>query len=347
MAKTLTAVDYLAGAEKHPPWPVCVVFGDEAFLRRQSLRKLREAVLGGGDDDFSLSAYEGKSAELRDVLEELATVAMFGGRRLVVVEEADDFISRNRPELEDYVARPSPTGVLALEVASAKVSAAARGCTRRLPPRAWRSTAPPRAVRNWPAGSAAGRSKTTPSNSRWRAAEMLVETIGAELGLIDQELAKMAPMAEKGKISEELVARMVGGWRTRTAWDMLDAALDGKVAEAMLQLDRLLLSGENPVGLLAQISALLRRFAAATRLILQAEASGRRIVLRPPWSRLACGRSSCRRPSGSSAPSAGGGAANSTAGCLEADLDLKGYSQIPPRHILERLIVRLSAPEGT
>ena len=55
---------------------------------------------------------------------------------------------------------------------------------------------------------------------------------------------------------------------------MLDAALDGNVSEAMLQLDRLLASGEQPIGLLGQISASLRRFAAATRLVLQA-GSGR------------------------------------------------------------------------
>ena len=61
---------------------------------------------------------------------------------------------------------------------------------------------------------------------------------------------------------------------------MLDAALDGNVGEAMLQLDRLLASGEQPVGVLGQISASLRRFAAATRLVIQAEAAGRRTNLR-------------------------------------------------------------------
>ena len=77
-----------------------------------------------------------------------------------------------------------------------------------------------------------------------------------------------------------MVERLVGTWRTKTTWDMLDAALDGNVGQAIEQLDRLLASGENPVGLLAQISASLRRFGAATRLVLQAEAGGRRIALR-------------------------------------------------------------------
>ena len=78
----------------------------------------------------------------------------------------------------------------------------------------------------------------------------------------------------------ELVGKMVGTWRTKTAWQMLEAALAGNVGDALGQLDRLLLAGEHPVAILAQISSNLRRFAAATRVILQDEAAGRRPVLR-------------------------------------------------------------------
>ena len=102
--------------------------------------------------------------------------------------------------------------------------------------------------------------------------------IGPELGLLDQELAKLAlSAAGDKKITSEMVQKLVGGWRAKTTWDMLDLALEGKAAEALRQIDRLLAGGEAPVGLLAQISASLRRLATATRLILQAEAAGRRL----------------------------------------------------------------------
>ena len=149
------------------------------------------------------------------------------------------------------------------------------------------------------------------------AAETLVELIGPELGLLDQELAKLALMAgDDKKITPELVGRSVGGWRTKTTWEMLDAALDGNVREAMLQLDRLLAAGEQPVGLLGQISASLRRFAAATRLVLQAEAAGRRVNLRDVLERG--GRSLVRAAKGRAATPAAGSPSrrrNSIAGC--------------------------------
>ena len=118
-AKTVHAIDYLHSPEDYPPRPVCVAFGDEAFLKRQVLARLRQAVLGGGEGDYSLSTFEGPDASLDEVLKELATRGDVrrgetpGGRG-----RRRRLVTRYRGELEDYVARPKSTGVLVLEVAS-------------------------------------------------------------------------------------------------------------------------------------------------------------------------------------------------------------------------------------
>ena len=117
MAK-LRAIEYLGQPDKYPPKPVCVVFGDDLFLRRQVLLGLRHAVLGGDEGDFSLTTFEGPTAEFRTVAKELLTLAMFGSQRLVVVDEADEFVSPYREALEDYVARPGRSGILLLDVKS-------------------------------------------------------------------------------------------------------------------------------------------------------------------------------------------------------------------------------------
>ena len=195
-----------------------------------------------------------------------------------MVENADDFVTRYRPQLEDYVAKPSRSGVLVLDLDSLPSntrlykSIAADGLLID-----GKSPAPARLTK-WLADWAKQHHRVVLSPS---SADMLVERIGPELGLLDQELAKLALVAgDDRKVTPELIGSSVGGWRTKTTWDMLDAAMDGHVAEAMLQLDRLLSSGEQPVGILGQISASLRRFAAATRLVLQAEAARRRVNLR-------------------------------------------------------------------
>ena len=174
---------------------------------------------------------------------------------------------------------------------------------------------------------------------------MLVEMVGPELGLLDQELAKLALMAGNDKkITPEMVQKMVGGWRAKTTWDMLDLALDGNVAEALRQIDRLLASGEAPIGLLAQISASLRRLAAATRLILQSEAAGRRIGVGPALQQAGVKSFVLQKAERQLRRLGRQRGSQLYRWLLEADLDLKGDSQMPPRLILERLIVRLAAP---
>jgi len=339
--KALHAVDYLAKPQKHGPRPLCVLFGDEPFLKRQALLLLRRTVLGDDEGDLSYFASEGRKTQLADVLDELATVAMFGGGgRLVVVEKADTFVTKYRGELEDYAARPA-NGVLVLEVKSWPANtrlykAVAAGG---LPIDCHAPT--PARLAKWVVDWAKLVHKTQLTQA---AADVLLETIGPEMGLLDQELAKLAPNADDGKITPEMVEKLVGGWRTRTTWEMLDAALAGNVSAAILQLDRLLAAGESPVGLLGQISASLRRFAAATRLILQAEASGRRAVLRPALQEAGI-RDFVLQKAERQLRQLGRSRGRQLYGwLLQADLDLKGASTLPPRAILERLIVRISVP---
>src|SRR4029079_698927 len=94
----------------------CAVYGDDAFLKGEVLSTLRRSLLSGADREFGLSIFSGREVQLRDVRDALSSVSLFGdGQRLVIVEDADSFVSDHRPELEDYVARPAK-GVLVLDV---------------------------------------------------------------------------------------------------------------------------------------------------------------------------------------------------------------------------------------
>ncbi len=166
-----------------------------------------------------------------------------------------------------------------------------------------------------------------------------------ELGLLDQELAKLALLAGADKkITPDLVQKYVGSWRAKTTWEMLDLALDGNVAEALRQIDRLLASGEVPIGLLGQISASLRRLAAATRLILRAEAAGRKVAVGPALQQAGVKPFVVQKAERQLRRLGRQRGSQLYRWLLETDLDLKGDSPMPPRLVLERLVVRIAAP---
>ncbi len=273
----------------------------------------------------------------------LSTVALFGsGRRLVEVRDADDFVSRNRPALENYVAHPKPSGVLVLEVTSWPSNTK---LAKAIATEGWTiecKTPTPTVIAKWLVSRTQRKHQATLERA---AAEVLLDTLEPELGLLDQELSKLALSAGTGgTIDVKLVREMVGGWRTKTTWDMLDLAVAGHAAEAIVELNRLLAAGENAVGILAQVGSTLRRFAAAARMVDRAERAGRRVLLKQAletagFRSFVVGKAETQlRQLGRQR------SVQLYRWVLETDLALKGVSSSPQRArvALEQLIARLS-----
>lgn len=348
MSKPIESLDYLAHAAEHSPRPICVLFGDEPFLKRQVLTRLRGAVLAGQDAEFSSTSFAGPTVTLSAVLDELSTLAMFGGgERLVVIDQADDFVSRYRTELERYAEHPKTNSVLVLDVASWPSN------TRLYKALAGKSPADGGLVIECKFPSAARLQKWLIAWTKQQyharlevdAAEALVEIVESELGLFDSELSKLALLAgAEGVIRAELVREAVGGWRTRTTWEMLDLAAGGNARQAMVELDHLLSAGEVPISILAQIGSTLRRFAAAARLIEQADLAGRRLSLRQALEGAGFKAFTLSKAESQLRQIGRVRAAQLYRWLLDADLALKGSSSSPARGrlVLERLLIRLS-----
>ncbi len=339
----LSVHDFLWDNTKYSPQPVCVVFGDDPFLKSQAVKILRSKILSGEDAEFSFSRFEGASVRYDTVIKEVTTRAMFGGdRRLVLVEDADKFVTANRALLEDYAEKPAADGVLLLLLQSFAANTRLFKIVSQSGLIIEAKALPEKEVPKWIVRWAKyGHGvKCDPD-----AAEAIFQRIGGEHGLLDQELAKLSlSVPAKGSITLALVEESVGSWRTRSTFEMLDLALAGKTAEAIRQLDLLLAAGENGVGILAQIAYSLRKIGAATELILTSEKAGQKLPVASALQRIgvtqrwqlekmekqmiAMGRHRGRRL---------------ISWLLQADLDLKGASRIDPRYILETLIVKISA----
>jgi len=344
MGQIWSAKDFLVSPPKEPVPPVCVVFGQEVFLKRQVLRVVREQLAGPAADELPMERFAGAQTDWAEVSQALWTLPMFGPSiRLILVEEADGFVSRFREALEQYVGQPCRKSVLVLEVNSwpgntrlAKAVAAGGWTVDCTPLR-------PGQIAGWLAVWAR---QSYQIRLEPEAAELLVEWIGTELGLLDQEVQKLAlAVGPNGRVFPEHVQKYSGSWRTKTVWEVLDAALAGNLAEALTHLDRLLLAGETPVGLFAQMSASLRRFAAAARRVLDAEAAGQRISLRDALRQAGVVPYFLDKAEAQLRRLGRARASQLYHWLLETDLALKGSSALPPRLVLEGLLMRLAAPQ--
>ncbi len=274
------------GASSGKTPPVVVLYGGESFLKQLALKDIRSSLSGEED---ALETCFASDVPWRDVRDELSTVSLFGGGkpRLVIVNEADKFVTANRPALEAYVERPMRTGVLVLQVdqfpRTTKLYKAVNAQHGAIDCGAPEKTSGKRKVEDrkqivdWLCSWSL---KQHQAKLQVKAATLLLDLRGVEFGLLDQEIAKLALFAGvDGSITPDLVQDVTGGWKGKTIWELLDFALDGNMGEAMRQLDRLLHSGEAPVALFGQLSWSLRRFAAATHIYERALRQGRRMAL--------------------------------------------------------------------
>ena len=331
----MRGLDWLKDGAGKGGTPLYVVVGDDPYLRRESVRRAIALEIPGDEADVGVARFEGASAKLVDVIDELRTLPFFSKRRVAFVDDADPFVSAHRKELEAYVEAPSSSGCLILVVRSfpsntrlAKLAAKAGVVIE--------CAGPGEAdlVRWLP--SYANRAGTKLGGE---AAKLLLELVGPELGLLVAEVDKLAvATAHVGEIRREDVSRYVEAGRIEEIWDVVNAAAEGRGAEAAKLLDDLIAKGEHPVKLLAQMTSTLLRLHHAGRLraarmsVAEAcEAAGIRPFLVPQVTRQHShlGPKRVDRLPGE---------------LLQADLDVKGGSQLHPRVVLETLLVRLSRP---
>ena len=330
----MDALAFLEKPGRSRPQAVYVLHGDEDFLKRQALSVLRGLVLGPEGSDFGLSSHDGDRATFAAVHDELATLPFLAPRRLVVVSGADPFVTRYRPALEKYVAQPAPTGVLVLDVKSwpattrlAKLVPAEATLSCKAPPA---SRVPPWCVK-WAAERHGKQLAQT-------AAGLLVDLVGPDMGQLDQELTKLAVyVGPAARIEAADVDRLVGSSRAESTWKIFDAIGEGQGGAALAILGRLFEQGEDPIRILAAFSLQLRRLAQAYRRNRQGQPLALALseVGVPPFATR--GAEQQLRHLGRRR------AERLYDWLLETDLGLKGSSALPPRTLLERLVVRLAA----
>ncbi len=259
-----------------------VLTGAEPFLAIHVLALLRDRLCPDeADRSWAWREFSGDDEiDPRDVFDEAATMALFAGAtRAAVVRSADAFVSKAREALEKLAGSPRGTGgrgVVILEVKSLPTntrlakSVAKDGLLVDI-------SIPARAnLQSWVGQWARSRHGIQLAAAT---AQRLLERLGNDLGQVDQALARLAaatdPAARKKAIPPEAIDDFAASPLERTAWGMIDAAGAGDAREAIAQLSSLLDSGENPIGISAQIASVLRRLSTAARLLALPAGEGR------------------------------------------------------------------------
>lgn len=205
---------------------ICVLHGPEQWLKARYLQDLRKA-LDEAHGETETFTFNGETASLSDILDELRSYALMQHHKIVLLDAADVFLKKNedyRRALERYAEKPVDHGTLVLRSDTwnkgnldkliAKVGAVIK-CEPLKPAeaKAW-------LIKR--CESEHGR-VLAPA-----AASLLVDRLGTVLMPLDSELAKLALMVKPGEpIDRALIEQTVGKSSDEKAWEVQEAVLNG------------------------------------------------------------------------------------------------------------------------
>lgn len=217
--------------------PVYATVGSDRFLRNQEIdsivTRLRDEI-----ESLGPMRVEGSDAELAEVLDELRTMSLLGGKRLVIVDDADSFITAHRKALERYCEKAADQGCLILACntlpKNTRLYKIINKCGTVI------SCDPParRAMGGWItqwARERYGKQVTAP------AVQALREHLGDSPGVLDAELAKLAAyVGERPQITPADIDALTGQHREEKVFAVTDAMAAGDTAAALRHWEQVL-----------------------------------------------------------------------------------------------------------
>ncbi len=201
---------------------IAILYGSEEMRKREAIEALR-ATLEAVHGSLEILTYDGKSAALSDVLDELRTFSLMQTFKIVIVDDADQFVMNHREAMERYAAAPVDTATLVLRSikwnkGNLDKLVAKVGFVEKCEPMQHGE------VKDWILRRAKIHHQT---KLELQAADLLIERMGTEIALIDGELGKLAVLAGEGNpITAKLVEQVVGRSSEEEAWSIQEAILN-------------------------------------------------------------------------------------------------------------------------
>ncbi len=243
---------------------VFFLHGDDEYRKSAAVSLLLENYLDPATRDFNFDRFEGPETSVERLATVIATPPLMARWRVVLVREAEALTTspKARKVLLETAKNPPPGLVLILR---ATVPSRSRAkfykVLARIATAAEFDPVPLHEVPGWLVSWAREELNLT---VEIEAAQALAGAVGTNLGVLTQEVKKLAAMVDEGApVDTDAVRRGGLNLPRQDRWAWFDLVGNRRIPEALKGLPVILGQGETPVGLVIGLSALLLRIGVA------------------------------------------------------------------------------------
>lgn len=228
---------------------VYLLYGEEAYLKKQYKDKLKKALIAEGDN-MNFSAYEGKNINPKEIIDLAETLPFFAERRVILIENSG-FLKGASEDLADYLAAPSEsTCFVFVEEEVDKRSKLYKAISKTGRVVEFGEQKEELLVR-W----IVGRLRKENKNITRDVLQLFMDKTGSDMGNIDRELEKLVCYAmEKDVIEAEDVEAVTTEQITNRIFEMVNAIAEHEQKKALDLYYDLLTLKEPPMRILFLIT---------------------------------------------------------------------------------------------
>lgn len=234
-----------------------LLYGEEAYLRRQYRDKLKEALTGGeGSSDFSMGvsmnshSFEGKEQNIGEIIDLAETLPFLAERRVLVFENTGLFKAGGE-KLAEYLAEPSPTAYFVFAESEVDKRSRLFKQVQKGGRAVEFSTQDERTLKRWVAGILKKDGKQITESC----AEYFLDKVGTDMGNIRLELEKLICFCMDRDVVEKEDVDFVCTTRISShIFDMVAAIGDRQTKKALTLYYELLALKEPPMRILFLIA---------------------------------------------------------------------------------------------
>ena len=234
--------------------PVYLLHGPEEYMKREFVRELVHAALPEAERPFHLDIIHGDQFDPQEMADRLQSFPLFSSRRVVILRNFEALSVANRERMVELVGAVPPSLTLVIESGDEKLETAAH---KKL------AAAAARVGVAFAFGNLSESETLERTLNRFRregihvdadALDLLVESVGTQLMDLSNEVDKILLAAAESKTAtRELVASVVGKYRTESLFALLDGVGVSAPANTLARLASLVDAGEEPVFLVAMM----------------------------------------------------------------------------------------------
>lgn len=226
-----------------------LLFGEEAYLRRQYMDKLRQALSEEGDT-MNSHYFEGKDVNLGELIDLAETMPFFADRRVIVLENTGLFKAGGE-KLAEYLANPSPTVYFVFAECEIDKRSKLYKQVQQMGSVTEFGVQDEKTLKRWIAGLLKKEEKQITESC----AEYFLEKVGTDMGNIRLELEKLICYCmDKDVVTKEDIDSICTTKISSHIFDMVAAIGDRRTKEALNLYYELLALKEPPMRILFLIA---------------------------------------------------------------------------------------------